>query len=72
MRKGPDTLDYSNIVIYDGVTGQTVSALTLGATFASTGTIISFDATSTSLTQYRPYFLYTNNANGFFGVSAEL
>jgi hypothetical protein len=72
MRKGPDILDYSNIVIYDGVTGQTVSALTLGATFASTGTIISFDATSTSLTQYRPYFLYTNNANGFFGVSAEL
>jgi hypothetical protein len=72
MRKGPDTLDYSNIVIYDGVTGQVVSALTLGATFASTGTIISFDATSTSLTQYRPYFLYTNNANGFFGVSAEL
>ena len=72
MRKGPDTLDYSNIVIYDGVTGQVVSALTLGATFASTGTIISFDATSTSLTQYRPYFLYTNNANGYFGVSAEL
>jgi hypothetical protein len=72
MRKGPDTLDYSNIVIYDGITGQVVSALTLGATFASTGTIISFDATSTSLTQYRPYFLYTNNANGFFGVSAEL
>lgn len=72
MRKGPDTLDYSNIVIFDGVTGQVVSALTLGATFASTGTIISFDATSTSLTQYRPYFLYTNNANGYFGVSAEL
>jgi hypothetical protein len=72
MRKGPESLDYSNVVIYDGVTGQTVSALTLGATFASTGTIISFDATSTTLIAYRPYFLYTNNANGYFGVSTEL
>ena len=72
MRTYPQSLDYSNIYVYDGVTGIAISSATIqsgGGSLNST----SLNLTTTGATQYRPYFVATNNnAAGYIGYSAEL
>ena len=72
MRTYPQSLDYSNIYVYDGVTGIAVSSATIqsgGGSLNST----SLNLAVTGAVQYRPYFVATNNnAAGYIGYSAEL
>ena len=72
MRTYPQSLDYSNIYVYDGVTGIAVSSATIqsgGGSLNST----SLNLAITGAVLYRPYFVATNNnAAGYIGYSAEL
>ena len=72
MRAVPTALDYSNLANYDGVT---VIAVTLAVFGSQTQSVNTSDiaATSSGLTQYRPYKLMANNStSAFIGFSAEL
>ena len=72
MRVAPTSIDYSSsIVLWDGVSVITISAMALE--FSSQDTIEFTATASTALTQYRPYFLLSNNvASQYLGFSAEL
>jgi len=72
MRITPTSVDFSSIVAYDGVTAITVTAITLGTTVSASPLLSSIDSTGTGVTQFRPYYLYTNSTTGFLGFSAEL
>jgi hypothetical protein len=72
MRAVPTALDYSSLANYDGVT---VIAVTLAVFGSQTQSVNTMDiaATSSGLTQYRPYKLLANNStSAFIGFSAEL
>ena len=72
MRIAPTSVDFSSLVIYDGVNAIVVTAVTLGSTVGATSFLGSIDVTGTGLTQFRPYYLYTNSTTGFLGFNAEL
>ena len=72
LRTGSKTLDYANCSIYDG-TNASISVTSF--TIATAGTKLVFVNANTAAggVQYRPYLLeIDNNANGYFGISAEL
>lgn len=73
MRSAPTSVDFANLTHYDGVSFTAVTNLTINsATQGPNGTQLTSSAAS-GLTQYRPYFLLSNNTtNGYVGLSAEL
>jgi hypothetical protein len=73
MRTNPSaTLDVGNIAIYDGVSVIAVTAAAVQSGGGSRNST-SLNLTVTGATQFRPYFVVTNNnAAGFIGYSAEL
>jgi len=75
MRTKPTSLDYSTLACYDGATVLGVSTLAVGGgSLQSTPSKLWIDVTATvGQTQYRPYWLITNNStSGYLGCSAEL
>ena len=73
MRTYPQSLDYSNLCVYDGV--NAVNAISSAAIQSGSGSLnsTSLNLTTTGATQYRPYFFATNNNTaGYVGFSAEL
>ena len=71
MRVSPTVIDFSNLALTDGVGVVAVTTITNAQTnnFQSALTA----NVSSGLTQYRAYRLCTNNnANGYFGMGAEL
>jgi hypothetical protein len=73
MRTFPSaTLDVGNIAIFDGVSVIAVTAAAVQSGGGSRNST-SLNLTVTGATQFRPYFVVTNNnAAGFIGYSAEL
>jgi hypothetical protein len=73
MRVTPTAIDYGgSIRLTDQVSNFSVSAITL-ISVESSPQKLQVTATTTSLTQFRMYFLSANNdATAYLGVSAEL
>jgi hypothetical protein len=72
MRIAPTSVDFANISFFDGSALFAASGLTIDSGL-TTPFIASTAATSSGITNYRPYFLITNNlTTGFVGFSAEL
>ena len=73
MRTGPTTLDYnSNITAFDGVTTFAPSSMTIDTSSPMQTTLL-FTPSSTSMTAFRPYWLYPNgNTAAYVGLSSEL
>lgn len=69
MRATPTSIDFSSYAIFDGASVIAVSALTLQS--QSSNKMLVVDATTTGLTQFRPYFGIASST-GFVGFSAEL
>jgi hypothetical protein len=69
MRKNPDTLDYSGLLITDSVNTPTISSIVLNSLGAQSPRI---KFTVTGATQFRPYFIYLDSANTYLGLGAEL
>ena len=71
MRIGPTSVEYANLgVSFPGVSGNAITNLVLDVA-GPIGNVLA--ATSSSLTQFRPYHLMNNNnAAGYLGLSAEL
>jgi hypothetical protein len=73
MRLVPQSLDYSNLAVFDGTTvvAVTSAVITAGQVDYNHGYL---ETTSASgVTQYRPYFLLRNGStSGYVGFSAEL
>jgi hypothetical protein len=69
MRKNPDTLDYSGLLITDSVNTPTISSIVLNSLGAQSPRI---KFTVTGATQFRPYFIYLDGANTYLGLGAEL
>jgi hypothetical protein len=74
MRVPPTSVDYSTLAAYDNITVLSISAVSINGGSVKTGsTKIWVDTTVTGATQYRPYFLITNNStSAYIGLSAEL
>jgi hypothetical protein len=73
MRIAPTSVDYANIVVFDTVNGFALSSISIGGVVNASSYMSSIEVGVTSgLTQFRPYFLYTNNASGYLGFNAEL
>ena len=73
MRTSPASVESSTLLLYDGVTASTVTAVTLVSSGQSPS-VASIDcAVASGLTQFRPYLLASNNSTaGYIGFSAEL
>jgi hypothetical protein len=73
MREVPSSVDFSTVCVLDFV-GGAVSITPTRNTSSLGAKSIAITATAASgLTQYRPYFLATNNStSGYLGLSAEL
>jgi hypothetical protein len=73
MRTNPSaTLDVGNIAVFDGVSVIAVTAAAIQSGGGSRNST-SLNLTVSGATQFRPYFVVTNNnAAGFIGYSAEL
>lgn len=74
MRVVPTSIDYSTVVLYDGVS-LISTGLVLALLSQQSGVQVgSINASGiTGLTQYRPYFIINNaSASGYVGFSAEL
>jgi hypothetical protein len=73
MRTVPSSIDFSTVCVLDFV-GGAVSITPTRNTSSLGAKSIAITATAASgLTQYRPYFLATNNStSGYLGLSAEL
>jgi len=72
MRTAPSgTVESSGLWLYDGV--STINAtITTGGGMTPDPNIMNILATTTGLTQLRPYFLYTGQTTSYLGISAEL
>jgi hypothetical protein len=71
MRVKPTSIDFSNLIWYDGLSvGNTVSAVTLSSDATSINAAL--DVTTTGMTQYRSVSLMSNTTSGFLGIGAEL
>ena len=71
MRVTATSIDYSGLVLWDSVNGVGVSSASSGS-LNGNPLITQFNATASGLTQFRPYYIYTNVTNGYIGFSAEL
>lgn len=74
MRVVPTSIDYSTVILYDGVS-LISTGLVLALLSQQSGVQVgSINASGiTGLTQYRPYFIINNaSASGYVGFSAEL
>lgn len=72
MRVAATAIDTANLTAYDGSAILTPSAIAIDSTL-STATHTSLNSTVTGATQYRPYYLVSNNnVSGYLGLSAEL
>ena len=71
MRVAPSSLTYSSLVLFDGTTIAGISAVTVQYNGRGLGAV---DVTpSGSFTQYRPYFMLSDNSTaGYIAFSAEL
>jgi hypothetical protein len=73
MRITPTSVDYASIVVFDTVNGFALSSISIGGVVNASSYMSSIEVGVTSgLTQFRPYFLYTNSATGYLGFNAEL
>ena len=71
MRVAPTVLDYSNIHIYDSVTGFPITGLALwSASTTDTSGLLATGATG--MTQFRSGILTATASAGYIGLSAEL
>jgi hypothetical protein len=71
MRVAPTSVDYSTLAFYDGVTVTAISSVSIDA--GTSTDYASLNCGSSSLTQYRPYFIVGNaSASAYLGLSAEL
>jgi len=72
MRVKPTAIDYANIELQlPGFAGYAVSALTISAARTQSD-LATLEATSTGLTDLRPYYLTSSTSGGYVGLSAEL
>ena len=72
MRVVPTALDYSTLLVFDGVASYAVTALTLGSD-CNTTSLKCQGTVASGLSTYRPYDLIANNSTtAFIGFSAEL
>jgi hypothetical protein len=72
MRIQAQSIDFSNIAVYDGVSLTSVTAVSIAnGTPSPNQSAIEFTVAS-GLTQYRPYLLLTSTTAGYIGASAEL
>ena len=72
MRVSPTSVDYATLAMGDNVAGATFTSLAIQGNQSSTqqAWIV---VTGSGFTQYRTYFIYSNNStSGYIGVSAEL
>ena len=72
MRTTPTAVDYANVRLYDGV--NVFNSPTLAVNTGS-GTTMGISATTTGLTQFRPYYLIASNGTAYasyVGLAAEL
>ena len=70
MRIPPSTIEWSGLLIADGVGSSTPSAVTNNSYNTS---FISLNVTASSLTVYRPYFFINGGSTtGYIGIGAEL
>jgi hypothetical protein len=71
MRVNPTSVDYNQLHISDSTAGQTINSINIGSGGIG-ATLLDCEVTS-GLTQYRPYFLLSNNSvSSYVGLSAEL
>ena len=71
MRTTPTSVDYSTLMVYDGVAINAVSTVSLNLASRYTSRVQGNPATAP--TANRPYWLFTNNStSGYIGFSAEL
>jgi hypothetical protein len=72
MRVKPTSVDYSTLNLSTGATNATVSSVAISSVLSS-NQVVTVSASATGLTQFRPYFLTTeNNLSAYLGFSAEL
>ena len=70
MRVAPTSIEFSSIgALQPTIVLTAISALTYIAPSPYTANLV---ATTTGLTQYRPYFISNNGLSGFIGLNAEL
>ena len=71
MRVAPTSIDYLNVICYDG---STISSATITLdTTSSSQYVVNVPITTSGMTAYRPIQLCANNTtNSYFGASAEL
>jgi hypothetical protein len=74
MRTAPTSLDFSNLMLWDGTNTTAITSITLFAN--NTGnfaTLLNANTTATTLVQYRAYQILSNNSStAHIGFSAEL
>jgi hypothetical protein len=71
LRVIPTSVGFSNLSVSDGPNNNVVSNLTIDAN--TNRDLVTLNATSTGLTQFRPYCLRANNTTAaFFEINAEL
>ena len=71
MRVTPTSVDFSTLAAYDGVNVISISAVAISS--RATSSSVPLDTTVTGATQFRPYYLFSNNsASAFVGLSSEL
>ena len=72
MRVSPSSVDYSTLAIGDNSAAATFTSLALVTNQSSTQQAW-ITVTGSGFTQYRTFFIYSNNStSGYIGVSAEL
>ena len=71
LRTTQTTLDYSNVRLYDFVTGYTITSLA-GWSAAENHTAAVLATGASGLTQYRVYYGANNGSAGYIGIGAEL
>jgi hypothetical protein len=73
MRTTPTSIDSSSLQLNDGVTITGVTAISFATNTNNPSSPFLTVSVASGLTQYRPYFLGSNNSStGFLGISAEL
>jgi hypothetical protein len=73
MRTSPTSVDFSTLILYDGVTTYTCTTCAIDTSQTSPKVQSLIPEVASGLTQYRPYILMANNStSAYIGFSAEL
>jgi hypothetical protein len=72
MRVAPTSVDFASLSVYDTGTITAVTSVTLNGGQTSFNTGFVNPNVASGLTQYRTYFLFNTNSNGYIGFNAEL